>query len=231
MSIKYLHKRQARNTIASYIEQASQRSIKVLEAGCGRQWPFTLKNIHLTGVDVDKLALEHRSQQDLDEAIHGDLRSVELPPESFDIIYCAFVLEHVDGAQMVLDNFIRWLKPGGSMILTFPNRNSVFSFFTRITPLWFHVAFKRYVKGKENAGKPGYPPYETFHDKILSPESFLNYAKKTNLSVVVTAHFTRETRLITLFMKVVQILTLNALSAEELSLLYILEKPANNRTE
>ena len=163
MPRNYLHKRKVRETIADHIDRMSQHSIEVLEAGCGRQWPVKLENIRLTGVDMDPIALKHRKQEDLDVAIHGDLRSVELPPESFDVIYCAFVLEHVDGAKKVMDNFVRWLKPGGLIVLTFPNRDSVFGFFTPVTPFWFHVVFKRYVKGKEHAGKPGHPPYQTFH--------------------------------------------------------------------
>ena len=36
--------------------------IKILEAGCGRRWEIQLEpgNYHLTGVDLDEHALEHR---------------------------------------------------------------------------------------------------------------------------------------------------------------------------
>jgi hypothetical protein len=45
------------------ISQASRgESLNILEAGCGRHWPYDLTEIKhtLTGVDVDKEALEAR---------------------------------------------------------------------------------------------------------------------------------------------------------------------------
>ncbi|MFZ0184826.1 MAG: class I SAM-dependent methyltransferase, partial [Nitrosotalea sp.] len=76
--------------IAKYMKlQGKGRKIDILEAGCGRMWEFTGLGISykLTGVDADKDALEFRKneQKDLDEAILGDLRTVDLPQNSFDI--------------------------------------------------------------------------------------------------------------------------------------------------
>src|SRR4051794_4247326 len=93
------------------------RVLQILEAGCGREWYFPLTGIsyEITGVDLDGEALRARAQtrRDLKQAIVGDLRSLQMPPEAFDVIYSAFVLEHVAGAEQVLANFVAWLKPGG----------------------------------------------------------------------------------------------------------------------
>jgi hypothetical protein len=82
------------------ISQASHcESLNILEAGCGRRWPYDLAGIKytLTGVDVDKEALEARKniQSDLREEIVGDLCTVDLGAEVYDVIYCSYVLEHV----------------------------------------------------------------------------------------------------------------------------------------
>ena len=77
--------------------------VKILEAGCGQRWSIRLEgiNYHLTGVDADAHALELRKTVvgDLDDAIFADLRSIDLGVARFDVIYSAFVLEHIDGVE------------------------------------------------------------------------------------------------------------------------------------
>lgn len=147
-------------------------ALRILEAGCGRKWPLNLGGIEytITGVDLDKDALEFRKTKigDLDETILGDLRSVELDENSYDVIYNSFVLEHVRDANRVLENLIKWLKSGGILILRIPDRNSVYGFATRMTPFWFHVFYKKYIQGIRNAGQPGFDPYPTYHEEVVS---------------------------------------------------------------
>lgn len=94
------------------------RPLSILEAGCGQRWTFDLSGTEytLTGVDLDPVALELRKTKtrDLDVAIVGDIASIELPVESFDVVYSSFVLEHVQRADVAVKNFARWLKPGGA---------------------------------------------------------------------------------------------------------------------
>jgi SAM-dependent methyltransferase len=187
------------DAIAEYIVQASshQESISILEAGCGGRWGFELGGIPytLTGVDLDQNALDRRKnqQKDLDIAICADLRNVLLDPNSFDIIYCKNVLEHIDGAEVVLNNFILWLKPNGTLILVFPNRDSTYSFLTRITPHWIHVLYKKNVQGLKNAGKPGHDPYPVIFDKVVSRKGIYKYCEKNAL--VVKAEYRMDGRL------------------------------------
>jgi len=161
--------------------------LKILEAGCGRRWPIDMGGIAflLTGIDVDGEALAARKAGagDLDKAIVGDLRTVSYPPQEFDVIYNAFVLEHISGAEQVLHQFDEWLKPGGVMILRLPDRNTVYGFTTRFTPFWFHVLFKKYVQGNRNAGKPGFEPYPTFYDQVVSREGIHEFARQHDLIV------------------------------------------------
>jgi SAM-dependent methyltransferase len=164
-----------------------RQPLQILEAGCGRRWPLRLDGVRytLTGVDLDEPGLEARKHQerDLDEAILGDLRTVELEGDRFDAIYSSYVLEHIDGAERVLDNFVRWLKDGGLILLMIPDRDSVWGFVTRITPFWFHVAFKRYAQRDPNAGKPGYAPFPTHHDRVVSRRGIREYCRTHGLTV------------------------------------------------
>ena len=147
-------------------------AIDILEAGCGQRWLLKLEGnkFNLTGIDIDKDALEIRKNvhKDLDEAIHGDLRTIAFGDRKFDVIYSAFVLEHIEGAEDVLSRMIGWLEPNGIIIIEIPDPDSVKGRVTKITPHWFHIFYYRFVLGKITAGRPGYGPYRTIYDKIVA---------------------------------------------------------------
>lgn len=159
--------------------------LDILEAGCGREWTIDLGDLpyRLTGVDLDPLALDARIDQgDLDEAIHGDLRTVELPGK-YDAIYSSYVLEHVPEADQVVDNFRRWLKPGGVMVIRIPDGDTVFGFITKMTPHWFHVFYRKRILGDPNAGKPGHEPYPTFYHPIVCRSGMHAYCEQHGLEM------------------------------------------------
>lgn len=161
--------------------------LEILEAGCGRNWPLKLDGIKykLTGVDIDDKALESRvnNVKDLDETIVADLRHLDLGSRKFDVIYNSFVLEHVENAGLVLENLNHWLKPGGLLILKIPDRDTVFGFLTKITPFWFHVAYYKYILGRKNAGKPGFGPYPTYYDPVVSRNGIRDFCKSHGIAI------------------------------------------------
>ena len=155
--------------------------LRILEAGCGRTWAHKLSvPFILTGLDLDADALAART--DLDHAIVGDLRTAEFAPHSFDVIYNAFVLEHVRGARQVLERFLRWLAPGGMLILKVPDRDSAYGFLTRLTPFWAHVMIYRYMLGYPQAGTPGHGPYRTYYDKVVSERGLREFCLGNGMS-------------------------------------------------
>jgi SAM-dependent methyltransferase len=162
--------------------------LQILEAGCGREWYFPLQGIQydLIGLDLDETALAARTKNknDLHRAIVGDLRTADIETEAFDVIYCAFVLEHVSGAKMVLDNFARWLRPGGVMILRVPDRDSVHGFLARVTPHWVHVLYYKLAWRLKEAGKPGFPPYPTYYDEVVSRCGFRAFCDARGFELV-----------------------------------------------
>lgn len=172
-----------------YIRQRSRRgeTLRILEAGCGREWLFRMDDVdyELTGIDLDGAALEarKRDRRDLHHGIVGDLRTVDLEPGRYDIIYSAFVLEHVEGAGRVLENFVRWLKPGGIVIVRVPDLNSAQAFIARLTPHWFHVLYYRWAWKLRDAGKPGFPPYVVVYDRIVSPAGLRTFCASHGLAI------------------------------------------------
>ncbi len=49
-----------------------------------------------------------------------DITDIQHPDNSFDVIYCSHVLEHVSADQQAMREFFRILKPGGWAILNVP---------------------------------------------------------------------------------------------------------------
>lgn len=175
--------------LADYISQqaAGGRTIEILEAGCGRQWPLHIEGLQyvLTGIDLDAVALAARKRNDphLTHTIHGDINKAELEPHKYDVIYSSYVLEHIVDVPRVLANFSRWLKPGGIIIVRVPDRDSFHGLVTRITPFWVHVAYYRYIRNRPNAGKPGYSPYPTIYDPAVSRKGIKAFAAKNRFTV------------------------------------------------
>lgn len=164
------------------------QTMEILEAGCGGRWGLELGELKykLTGIDLDRIALDRRLnvRKDLDEAMVGDLRTVDLGGRMFDVIYCSYVLEHVDGAEQVLSRFSKWLRPNGIAIIRVPDRDSVKGFITRMTPHWFHILYYKIVLKFPNAGKPGFPPYPTIYDPVISSYGMREFVEKNNLTLV-----------------------------------------------
>jgi 2-polyprenyl-3-methyl-5-hydroxy-6-metoxy-1,4-benzoquinol methylase len=119
--------------------------VRILEAGCGRRWNLDLAGVdfHVTGIDLSAESMRTRLEEagDLDEAIVGDLRAVSLTPRSYDVVFSSFVLEHVEGAEAVLDRLVPAIRPGGLLLLRIPDRDSVYGFVTRHSPHWLRVQY------------------------------------------------------------------------------------------
>ena len=171
----------AMNSLLRAQLEAMPGPLRILEAGCGRCWTLKLSvPFTLTGLDLDPDALAAR--KDLDHAIVGDLRTVELAPDSFDVIYSAFVLEHVSGAQQVLERLRRWLAPGGTLILQIPERDSAYGFMTRLTPFRAHVLFHRYMLKQPLAGTPGHGPYPTVYDEVICERGLREFCARNGFA-------------------------------------------------
>ena len=210
-------------------------TLQILEAGCGQNWPINLQGIQfrLTGVDLGENLLELRMTKlnDLHNAIVGDLRYVNLEPNRFDVIYNSYVLEHIPGAEGVLDNFNRWLKPGGILILRIPDRNSVWGFVTRFTPQWFHQFHHKYIRGIRNPQEVGFSPFPTVHDPVVSRQGIHEFCQK-NQFIMKEEHghtfyldgLGSVGILVYVFVRCMNIFSLGKLAWRHNDLTYVLEK-------
>ena len=98
--------------------------IKLLEAGCGSYTHIKFNpEVYAVGIDISKEQLERNVT--VQEKILGDLEQYPLPRDEFDVAICWMVLEHLPNPQQAMRNMFDCVKPGGLVILGFPNLLSI----------------------------------------------------------------------------------------------------------
>ena len=220
---------------------AGQSTLRVLEAGCGSMSFMNLKPpTRITGIDISEKQLERN--QILDEAICGDIMTYQFPPDSFDIIICLDVLEHLERPELALENFRNTLAPGGLMILKFPNVWSVKGLVTKFSPHWFHVWFYRVVYGRPDAGENDTSPFPTYLRTLIGPPSLRKWARASGLDhvyedfyesyyhMLVQQKFPWLTKVFKPFEWLVKILSWGKLTAEKTEFVIVLQKPDSPAT-
>jgi 2-polyprenyl-3-methyl-5-hydroxy-6-metoxy-1,4-benzoquinol methylase len=96
----------------------------VLDVGCG--YATTSQRLRelgnrVTGIESSREAVEVAKGR-LDEVIEADLQDVSaLGDRQFDCILFADVLEHLPWPGVVLEQYLRFLAPGGIVIISLPN--------------------------------------------------------------------------------------------------------------
>lgn len=134
-----------------WVEQGGRR-LDVLVAGCGRGTglPIGRRDIRVTGIDEDLPALRAvtEARTDLDDWALGDLRSVPLPPRSFDVVIVEFLLERIRHTEVVLDRILTALRPDGLLLIRMRDRRSAYGFCDRLIPGRLRrLLWRRFVGG------------------------------------------------------------------------------------
>ena len=132
---------------------AFEDRLAIYEAGGGSTsfLPLDIWNrAHVTVVDID--ADQIRNNDYAQEKILGDIQTYRFKPDSFDLVICYNVIEHLPDARSALLGFCESLKQDGLILIGAPNPKSLSGIVTKYTPHWFHVWFYRHVLGDKNAG-------------------------------------------------------------------------------
>jgi SAM-dependent methyltransferase len=141
-----------------------------------------LRCAQITVVDIDEEQL--RNNDYAQNTILGDIQTYRFEPNSFDLVTCYNVIEHLPDVEAALTGFFHSLKPGGLVLIAAPNPKSLSGLVTKHTPHWFHVWFYRYVRGDKMAGQPGYPPFPTFFHPLVTLSKLETFAKRHGLRVI-----------------------------------------------
>lgn len=139
---------------------------RMLEAGCGKgvlgkQLLLKFPKLWIVGIDIaPKMVRLANDGTGRFRAIKGDLEDMNrFRKDEFDIIFCVFVLHHFPKLDMVMENFEKWLKPGGKIIILEPNgANIIESMSQRVRK------FVELIMGEEFVVRRSYAtPNETNH--------------------------------------------------------------------
>jgi SAM-dependent methyltransferase len=166
------------------------RRLRIYEAGGGSTsfLPLeVLRRAHVTVVDID--ANQICNNDYAQETILGDVQVHRFAPDSFDLVICYNVIEHLPDVEAALLRFCESLKQGGLMFIGAPNPRSLSGVVTKYSPHWFHVWFYRYVRGEKHAGLPGEAPFPTFFHPLVTLSNLEAFAKTHGLELIYRKEF------------------------------------------
>lgn len=132
------------------LEKLARKANKILDLGCGEGTRLNLvltKKQQGTGVDISTTAVKlGRKRYPRINFIEADLENIPLESDNFDIVYSAYVLEHLSDPGQVLKEATRLVRKDGFLVLIAPNYGSP----NRASPPYRGSRLKKIFKGFVN---------------------------------------------------------------------------------
>ena len=151
------------------------RPVDLLRAGC--QTPLAelgLARLRESGFEISVVMVDQAGGG----AIAGDLRTVPMPARSFDVVYCAFLLDRIAHVELVLDRFVAALRPGGLLLLRIRDRDCAVGLLDRVLPRWA----RRMLWARLMPGRP--EPFPAIYEKAASDRGIQAYMRLRGLIIV-----------------------------------------------
>jgi ubiquinone/menaquinone biosynthesis C-methylase UbiE len=105
-----------------------REGIRILVVGAGTGDEVLALRRALPNLTAIELDYEKVSEEAKPYILQGDARAMDFPDESFDVIYCYHVLEHIPEYDMALSEMRRLLKKGGLLYLGVPNKSRLIGY-------------------------------------------------------------------------------------------------------
>jgi 2-polyprenyl-3-methyl-5-hydroxy-6-metoxy-1,4-benzoquinol methylase len=125
--------KKASKTIAVIRDHISDLSnLNLLDIGCSTG---IMTNFYsnffksITALDIDKDAVNYAKSRKKNKNIHFLITSIEesnLSPNSYDVITCSHIYEHVPDSEVLMKAIFKYLKPGGICYFAAGNRYQIF---------------------------------------------------------------------------------------------------------
>jgi SAM-dependent methyltransferase len=107
---------------------------------------------HVVASDLDQAHLDHArsiaAKYRNIELVRDDILDSRLPPHSFNLALCSEVIEHISGTERVLTGIHRLLEPGGTLLLSTPQRWSLMELSAKVAFLPGIVQIVRRIYGE-----------------------------------------------------------------------------------
>lgn len=113
------------NSIKKFLGDTSNK--KILDAGAGEGYFLSsIKAKQKIGIELSEKRIQKAKKRypDLDIKV-GDVKNLPFEDNSFDVIVCSEVLEHVSEYEKAIMEFKRCINPEGFLVLSFPNEFTV----------------------------------------------------------------------------------------------------------
>ncbi len=210
--------------VRDYAREKPLQRLAILDAGCGWSEELSLDSVDcgVTGVDNDlpELRAHTRTRDDLDAWHLGDLRTVPMPPRTYDVVRASHLIERVPHAELILDRFVAALKPGGLMLMRFRDRETAFARVDRMLPRWARTMLWHMEQ-----------PPEPVYDRVASLSGMRWYCMMRGL-VISEEYTSRETmtgsgRLMGLLFRLVAGLGREHVTAAYSEVTMVIRKPEN----
>lgn len=110
------------------IIQKYKASGKLLDVGCGEGFflAYAGRYYDAHGIDISEYAIREAKYRANQVTISlGDATNLDYKNESFDIVTCFDLLEHLPDPQLAIQEFYRVLKNNGIVIIRVPNTDSI----------------------------------------------------------------------------------------------------------
>jgi 2-polyprenyl-3-methyl-5-hydroxy-6-metoxy-1,4-benzoquinol methylase len=102
----------------------ADRILDILDVGCGsgtNSLALAKKGHRLHGVDISEAAIEQYCRHGFDGRTADIETGLNYPDNSFDLVFCSEVIEHMTSPEILASEMNRVLKPGGQLVLSTPN--------------------------------------------------------------------------------------------------------------
>lgn len=156
----------------------------------------------------------------------GDLRTVPMPPRSFDIVHCALLLDRISHVELVLDRFTAALRPGGLLLLHIRDRDCAAGLLDRLLPQWARSRLWTVL----NPGRPG--PFPAIYEPAASDRGVQAYMQMRGMVITrrETARTTpgqpdRAARAVSAALRLISRLTRDRMTDAHDEVLYVIRKP------
>lgn len=153
----YSSKTDTHEAFESFVVARTPPGAVVLDCGCGagRKFPekLRLSAARICGIDPDPAAL---GNPHLDEVRACPAGRILYPDRTFDLVFCKYVLEHLQFPEAAFREIRRVLKPGARFVFLTPNAYHYAALASLATPTWFHAAVNRIRDAGEMTSFPVY---------------------------------------------------------------------------
>ena len=205
----------AESKVSVFSASHSVRGKRVLDVGC--QWgattiAFARHGAKVTGIDIRSEFIEGAALRTKEQGVEAvffvsPAENIDAKADTFDVVYCTNVIEHVRSHEKSISEFSRVLKPGGILFMDGPNRLSLHFLwkdphyrmsFVSILPHWLGHFYVKNVR-RYPAYDVGVFPMASRIDWLLRRHGFQVLTSwKTNYLSQAKPSFMRRTRAETL---------------------------------